>query len=151
MAIQPSNPGPAETLRCRLCSSSGAPTAPAPSARFISTYPGSNRRMNPTCTSRRPAATSAATTSRHSPESGESGFSQSTGLPAATAASVSPACVASGLATSTASTSPRPIAASPSLPASAPQPSATARARAPSASTTTCTRAPGTSSARMRA
>ena len=37
MAIQPSNPGPAATLRCRLCSISAAPTAPSPSARFIST------------------------------------------------------------------------------------------------------------------
>jgi hypothetical protein len=44
------------------CSSSAPPIAPEASAAFIRRYPASNRRMNPTCTGRRPDATSAACT-----------------------------------------------------------------------------------------
>ncbi len=60
--------------------------------------------MKPTCTSLRPVLTSSNTIAWHSVEDCESGFSQSTGFPAARQASVKGPWVWSGLAISTAST-----------------------------------------------
>ena len=61
--------------------------------------------MKPTVTSRRPAATSASMTCRHASAVVASGFSHSTGLPAAMHASTNSSCVGSKEATITASTS----------------------------------------------
>ena len=46
-------------LRCAQCISSGAPMLPSSTAAFMAREPASYRRMKPTWTYRRPAATSA--------------------------------------------------------------------------------------------
>ena len=60
--------------------------------------------MNPTCTSRRPAASSASTIRSQAPRVVASGFSQNTCLPAAMAASTYSSCVGPHDVTTTAST-----------------------------------------------
>ena len=65
--------------------------------------------MKPTWIIRLPIATSRPTMSRQSPAEVASGFSQSTGLPASSAASTSGLWVGSGEATITASTLRSPI------------------------------------------
>ena len=66
---------------------SGAPIAPDLIVSFIARYWGSNRRMNPTCTSRRPKAASVSRIAEQSASVVASGFSQKTGFPALIAAS----------------------------------------------------------------
>ena len=58
----------------------GAPIAPDSIVSFIALYCGSKRRMNPTCTSRRPKATSASIIAEQSGAVVASGFSQNTGF-----------------------------------------------------------------------
>ena len=100
--------------------------------------------MKPTCTSRRPWAISASRMRRHASCVVASGFSQSTGLPAAMQASTYSSWVAPQEATTTASTASSRIRAWPVACALAPSTRpATSRARAWSASATATTLAPG--------
>ena len=98
--------------------------------------------MNPSVTSRRPAAASASITRRHASAVVASGFSHSTGLPAAMQASTNSSWVASNDATTTRSTASSAISACGSAKARPPPSSAAAEARAGSASATAATRAP---------
>src|SRR5215211_5060064 len=107
--------------------------------------------MKPTCTSRRPKATSASTTRRPASPVVASGFSHRTGLPAARQARTNASCVSSEEAMTTASTSALWISSSASGSTRIPGPAAAAaRARAGSASDTATTSASATSPAMVR-
>src|SRR3954451_20079612 len=101
-------------------------------------------------TSRLPAATSASMMCRHAAAVVASGFSHSTGLPAAMQASTNSSWVASKEATTTRSTSGSAISASGSGIARPPPSAAAASARAASASATAATCAPSPVAVRVR-
>ncbi len=108
--------------------------------------------MNPTCTRRRPAATSASTIRRHASGVGASGFSQNTGLPAPIVASTNSSWLGPDEVTSTASTAAEAITSSPLRSGWAPGTDpATSPARAGSASATAVTWAPATARLSRRA